>query len=272
LSWGFGAGITAGSFVVHPGVERMTICELEPLVPHASTEFFGKQNYNVLNDARTRIVYDDARHYLLTTKNKFDVITSDPLDPWAKGTAALYTREFFEVIRQHLNPGGIFAQFVQLYESNEEAVKTELATFAEVFPDVTFWSNNMNGAGYDLVLLGRTNPMPINVEQIQQRLDRQDYARVVDSIGEVGFHSAVELLATYVGGAPDLAPWLKDAQINQDENLRLQYLGGMGLNAGTHEVIFRELMKFKRFPGGLFVGDDARLQALKTILSNRQLR
>jgi spermidine synthase len=272
LSWGFGAGVTAGSFVVHPGVERMVICELEPLVPAASTQFFGKQNYKVMNDRRTQIIYDDARHYLLTTRDKFDVITSDPLDPWAKGTAALYTKEFFEGIKQHLNPGGMFAQFVQLYESNEDAVKSELATFSAAFPDVTLWSNNVNGLGYDLVLLGRTDSAQINIDQVQERLDRPDHARVLESIGEVGFHSAVELLATYAGRPSDLTPWLKNAQINEDANLRLQYLGGMGLNAGTHEIIFRELMKYQRFPSELFVGSDARMRPLQTIILSRQLR
>jgi spermidine synthase len=270
LSWGFGAGVTAGSFVVHPGIEHMTICELEPLVPTASTQFFAKQNYNVMNDRRTRIVYDDARHYLLTSQDKFDIITSDPLDPWAKGTAALYTKEFFETIKQHLNPGGIFGQFVQLYESNEDAVKSELATFAEVFPDVSFWSNNVNGQGYDLVLIGRMDSEPVNIDRIQERLNRADHSRVFESIGEIGFHSAVELLATYLGRPSELAAWLENAEINRDRNLRLQYLGGMGLNAGTHEIIFRELVKYRRFPTDLFTGDAGRLQALKTIVMNRQ--
>jgi spermidine synthase len=174
-------------------------------------------------------------------------------DPWAKNTAALYTREFFEKIRQHLNAGGIFGQFVQLYESNENAVKSELATFSEVFDDVSFWSNNVNGQGYDLVLIGRADSTPINLDRIQELLDRPDHARVLQSIGEVGFHSAVELLATYLGRPSDLGEWLQDAQINRDRNLRLQYLGGMGLNAGTHEIIFRELLKRRRFPSELFV-------------------
>jgi spermidine synthase len=270
LSWGFGAGVTAGSFVVHPGIEYMTICELEPLVLAASTQFFGRQNYNVMNDPRTRIVVDDARHYLLTTKDKFDIITSDPLDPWAKGTAALYTKEFFEAIKHHLNTSGIFAQFVQLYETNEEAVKSELATFSEVFTDVSFWSNNVNGQGYDLVLIGRLNSAALNVDRIQERLDRPDHQQVLESIGEVGFHSAVELLATYLGRPSDLGTWLEDAQINRDTNLRLQYLGGMGLNAGTHEIIFREILKRRRFPSELFIGDNARVQALKTIVMSRR--
>ncbi len=78
---------------------------------------------------------DDARHFLLTTDEKFDAITSDPLDPWVKGAATLYTREFFDVVKRHLNPGGVVTLFVQLYESNEAAVKSEVATFLEGVPE-----------------------------------------------------------------------------------------------------------------------------------------
>src|SRR5581483_7691625 len=71
---GFGAGVTGGSFVPYPEVQQIVICELEPLIPPASDEYFGKQNYNVLHDGRTRVVSDDARHYIFTTHEKFDVI------------------------------------------------------------------------------------------------------------------------------------------------------------------------------------------------------
>ena len=98
---------------------------------------------------------DDARHFLLTTKEKFDAVTSDPLDPWVKGAATLYTQEFFEVVKQHLNPGGVVTLFVQLYESNTDAVKSEIGTFFEAFPNGVVWGNTNNGQGYDLVLLGQ---------------------------------------------------------------------------------------------------------------------
>ena len=166
LTIGFGAGVTAGSFVVHPGIEQMVICEIEPLVPPAATKYFGRENYNVLHDRRTEMVYDDARHYILTTPRTFDIITSDPLDPWIKGTAALYTKEFFEALSQHLNPGGMVSLFVQLYESDEAAVKSELATFIDVFPNATVWSNNVGADGYDLVLLGKKDPLVINVDEL----------------------------------------------------------------------------------------------------------
>src|SRR5262249_50515210 len=243
---GFGAGVTAGSFVVHPTIQRMVICELEPLVPPAATQYFARENYNVLNDRRTQVVYDDARHYLMTTTDMFDIITSDPLDPWIKGTAALYTREFFESVKRHLNPGGVFGLFIQLYESDEATVKSEIATFFDVFPNATVWSNYLNGDGYDFVLLGQQNATSINVDELQDRLNQADYSRVSDSLREVGIRSAVELLATYAGRASDLQPWLKDAEINRDFNLRLEYLAGLGLNSPEYQNIYRHVIAYRR--------------------------
>jgi spermidine synthase len=212
------------------------------------------------------MVYDDARHYVLTTPRTFDIITSDPLDPWIKGTAALYTREFFEAMSRHLNPGGMVSLFVQLYESDEAAVKSEIATFFDVFPNATVWSNNVGGEGYDLVLLGKKDPPVINVDELQERLNRPEQAAVAQSLREVEFRSAVELLATYIGRVADLQPYLKDAEINRDRNLRLQYLAGIGLNAPAEQAIYRNIFKYRRFPEGLFVGTTTRVQALRSIL------
>ena len=136
---GFGAGVTAGTFVVHPEVKNITICEIEPLIPQASSKYFATENHNVFHDPRTRMMYDDARHFVLTTKEKFDIITSDPIHPWVKGTATLYSKEYFELVKQHLNPGGVITQWVPLYESDFETVKSELATFFDVFPNGTIW-------------------------------------------------------------------------------------------------------------------------------------
>ena len=87
-----------------------------------------------MHDPRTHIVYDDARHFMLTTKEKFDIIASDPLDVFVKGTAALYSKEYFESVKQHLNPGGMFTLYVPLYETDVATIKSEVATFFEVFP------------------------------------------------------------------------------------------------------------------------------------------
>jgi spermidine synthase len=275
---GCGAGVTAGTFVLHPDVERIVICEIEPLIPQVVAKHFSQENYHVVdgidkenphtvNGKEVQVVYDDGRHFVRTTKEKFDVITSDPIHPWVKGAATLYTKEYFELCKQRLNPGGVVTQWVPLYESNTDVVKSEVATFFQVFPDGTVWSNDISGEGYDTVLLGRDGTMKINVDELQQRLERPDHAQVAKSLAEVGFGSMVDLLATYAGQGPDLKPWLKDAEINHDRNLRLQYLAGLGLNAYTGAAIYDEMLAFRRFPEDLFVPSGQKQIALRKALS-----
>ena len=266
LTVGFGAGVTAGSFVTYPEVESMVICELESKIPPVSTEYFGKQNYDVLHDRRTRMVYDDARHYIFTTRDRFDVITTDPIHPWVKGTSTLYSKEYYELVKAHLNPGGVVAQWLPIYDSDSETIKTELATFFDVFPSGTIWSNNLNGDGYDLVLIGQADASVINIDDVQQRLDDSKYAAVLQSLSDVGFHSAVEFFATYAGRALDLRPLLAHAQINNDMNLRLQYIAGLGLNSMAFQQIYRTILSYRKFPEGLFVGSTGRMGALRTLL------
>jgi len=260
---GFGAGVTAGSFVANPDVQRIVVCEIEPLVPPTTTRYFGKENYNVLHDGRTEVIYDDARSYILTTPESFDIITSDPIHPWVKGSATLYTEEYFEMARQHLNPGGIVAQWVPLYETDTDTVKSEIATFFDVFPNGTIWANEGDDGGYDLMLLGEADPIQINVDKLQDRLDRPDYAGVAQSLRDVGLNSAVEILETYAGRASDLKPWLNGAEINRDRNLRLQYLAGLAVNASREGIIFDEMLRYRRLPADLVVGSEQDVRALR---------
>jgi spermidine synthase len=260
---GFGAGVTAGTFVVHPGVEHITICELESLIPPAATQYFRGENYNVMNDPRTVIHYDDARHFILTSKEKFDIITSDPIHPWVKGTATLYSKEYFELCKRHLNPGGIVTQWVPLYETDRDTVKSELATFFQVFPNGTVWGNAINGEGYDTVLLGQAEPTKVNVDAMQARLDNPANVAVARSLGTVGFRSAVDLLSTYAGRASGLTPWLADAQVNEDLNMRLQYLAGMGLNFDRPAVVYSDILRYRVFPEDIFSGSDERMAQLR---------
>src|SRR5256712_7605755 len=182
---GCGAGVTAGAVSVEPRLQQETIAEIDPLVPQVVSTYFADYNFDVIRNPKVRVQVDDGRHFLLTAKEKFDGITSDPLDPWVKGAAALYTREFFEIAKQHLNPGGVVTQFVQLYESNEEAVKSEIATFLEAFPNGMVFANTIHGQGYDVVLVGQVEQTKIDVDKMQERLGSTDYARVALSLREI---------------------------------------------------------------------------------------
>jgi spermidine synthase len=269
---GCGAGVTAGAVSVDPLVEHETIAEIEPLVPRVVSTFFSQYNFDVVANPKVSVENDDARHYILTTRERFDAVTSDPLDPWVKGAAMLYTREFFEIVKEHLNPGGAVTLFVQLYESNEAAVKSEIATFVEAFPHGIVFGNTNNGAGYDLVLLGQVEPTRIDIEEIQNRLNHPEYAPVAQSLRDIGFNSAVDLFSTYAGQGPDLGDWLKDAAINRDRNLRLQYLAGMGLNLYQSGTIYSDMLTYSRFPEQLFVGSDALKQSLRDAIQHAQGR
>jgi spermidine synthase len=249
---GCGAGITAGAVSIDPRVEKVTIVEIEPLVPEAASTYFSAQNFDVIGSAKVQVRIDDGRHYLQTTKDRFDAITADPLDPWVKGAANLYTKEFFEEVKRHLNPGGVVTMYMQLFENNAEAVKSSVATFLEVFPNGTLWGNTYEGKGHDMVLLGQVEPLRIDLDEVAQRLGRPEYAMVAQSLREVGMNSSLDLFATYAGRRSELVEWLSDSVINRDRNLRMQYLAGMGLNLDESAAIYADILTYRRFPEDIF--------------------
>jgi spermidine synthase len=279
-----GAGVTAGSFVAHPDVKRIVICDIEPLVPKVVTPMFGAVNYHVVDGIdrenphtvdgkQVEVVYDDGRHFLRTTREKFDIITSDPIDPWVKGCAALNTVEYYQMCRDHLNPGGVVALWIPLYESNLETTKSVIATFFEVFPNGMLFSNERDGVGYDAILFGQVEPTVIDVDEFQERLDRPDHKLVKQSLREIGFgegldwavEEGLDLLGTYAGQASMLTEWSKGAQINTDRNLRLQYLAGMWLNSNMGERTLASIRAYYRFPDKTFVGSPERIEVLKEL-------
>ena len=259
-----GAGVTAGAASIDPRVEHLTIAEIEPLVPTVVAKYFGEQNFNVVKNPKVTVEVDDARHFLETTKQKFDAITSDPFDPWVKGAANLYTREFWQLARNHLNPGGVVTVFVQLYDSGMAAVKSEVATFFEVFPNGIIWGNTVRGEGYDVVLSGQAEPAHVDVDRMEALLSSSALAQVAQSLREIGFNSATALLSTYGGRGSELGPWLADAEINRDRNLRLQFLAGFGMNVDQRAEIYRGILAERRYPDDLFTGSPARLTELRT--------
>ena len=250
---GFGAGVTAGSFTLYPGIERIVICEIEPLVPESAAVYFAEENYDVVNDPRVEIIFDDARHFIATTRETFDVITSDPIHPWVRGAASLYSTEYFELVKQRLNPGGVVAQWVPLYETSEETVKSEMGTFFEAFPDGTVWNSDVSGEGYDVVMLGYKSegPATIDVGALAERI--YSNAAIHQSLADVDLGDVYLFLFQYLGQARDLRAWLSDAQINRDRSLRLQYLAGLSVDNFDTYDIFTSIAAHRRYPENLFV-------------------
>jgi len=256
---GCGAGVTAGTFILHPDFEKIVLCEIEPLVPKVVAQYFSEQNNSVVTridsgphagefvDPRVTLINDDARHYILTTGEKYDVITSDPIHPWVKGAATLYSREYFELVKQHLNPGGLVTQWVPLYESNMAVVKSEIKTFFDAFPNGTIWLNDQNGAGYDVILLGSVEPLKIDARDLQSRMN----LLISGVLGDVKLGTPADILKTYGGRARDLTDWTLGGEINTDRSLRLQYLAGEALNDDQATEIQNQILRHRQYPDDL---------------------
>jgi spermidine synthase len=290
-----GAGVTAGSFIPYPNIERITICDIEPLVPKVVTPMFGNANYHItdgiakenphkVEGKEVRVVYDDGRHYIRTLpkEERFDIITSDPIDPWVKGCAALNTVEYYESCKEHLKPGGLMTLWIPIYESDNETIKSVIGTFFQVFPNGMLFTNDKLEKGYDAVLLGQVEPFKIDLDKLYERMNRPEYARVKQSLIDVGFgalsasklrwepveygNAGIDLMARYAGRSHDMREWMANAQINTDRNLRLQYLAGMSVNSYMEAEILDGILKYYRFPEDIFVGSSQRIEEMKLAL------
>jgi spermidine synthase len=179
--------------------------------------------------------------------------------------------------RNHLKPGGVMTLWMPLYESNMESAKSLIATFFQVFPNGLIFSNDQHLEGYDAVLLGQVEPARIDLNRLESILSGQGYSSVRDSLIEVGFgatgyegeqHSIViDLMSTFAGQASTLTKWTKNAQINRDRNLRLQYLSGMWFNSYLSTTILESILDGYKFPSGVFVGSDDQIENLKRALA-----
>jgi spermidine synthase len=268
LGIGFGAGVSAGTFTRYPNIEKIRVCEIEPAIPPASTRFFGEQDYRVALNPKTRITFDDARHYLMTSTEKFDIIASDPLDVFVKGTAALYSREYFEAVKRHLNPGGYFTLYVPLYETDEITMRSELATFFEAFPYGTVWANNRDRLGYDTVFMGQLSPLKIDLAAVERRYAEPDMEPVRQSLRDIGINSVTDLFSTFAGEARDLKKWTDGAPLNTDNDLRLSYLAGWGINANMADDLYRKMLVYRKPPTDIFSGPEDRLDLLSKAISD----
>ena len=215
--------------------------------------YFKAENYDVLNDPRTEIIFDDARHFITTTIEKFDIITSDPIHPWVDGAAALFSVEYYELAKSRLNPGGVVAQWVPIYETDEATVKSEVASFLQVFPEGTIWSSFIprRAGGADLLMVGKVGEFAIDVEELAARIEGNP--RLAQSLAEVDLGYLITLLAAYVTRGPELTEWLEDAQINRDYGLRLQYLAGLAIGVNVPKEIYRAIAGDRRFPDEVLI-------------------
>jgi len=161
----FGTGQTTGAAAIHPRVRSVDSLDLSPSVIRAG-KVFASENYDVLNNPKVNIVLQDGRNHLLTTAKKYDVITSEPPPPRTAFTVNLYTKEYYELTKKQLKPGGIVAQWIPLHSQGEKEVAMHFKTFHSVFPHVIAWMSVAN----EILIIGSDQPIELDFEKLKQRL------------------------------------------------------------------------------------------------------
>jgi spermidine synthase len=237
---GLASGVTAGSMLRHP-LERLDCVEIVRGMDQAA-ECFKRENYDCLNDPRFNLIEGDGRNYLMLTDKKYDAIVSQGSNPWVAGCVNLFTVEFFQLAREHLKPGGIMGQWVQIYSMTAQDLKLVLNTFHKVFPHVTIWQASEG----DLVLLGSVDDQPSSYQFIVNTMGRDGVAQDLDS---VGLGSLRGLFSCFLFGTEGLDQYLTGFdELVTDDDPSLEFTMPRTIGLTTHDIRIKELASYRERP------------------------
>lgn len=263
---GLGTGLTAAPATADPSVEAVVVVELIPEVVQAARSL-GSANLGVVDHPRVEVRVADARHYLHQTDRHFDVIVSDLFVPWESRAGYLYTAEFYQSARRRLKPGGLFCQWLALYQLGPEQFELIADTFSSAFPQVSLWWGQLDGNHPIVGLVGSEEPLAIEHAQLEGRLD------VVPGAGaDPDLRMPSDVPALYLGG------WVRDPsrKLNSDEHPWLEFtaplshrdgrtLHGRVLRRYFDEVLARLPAGDVRFRGFGLLADDERRRAIQRL-------
>jgi spermidine synthase len=212
---GLGTGISAGAALVHPEVETLDIAEIEPRQVEVA-RIFARHNHNALADPRVRVHLDDARHFLLTTRDTYDVIVSEPSNLFVSGMVNLYTVEALELARRRLAPGGILLQWLHYYQIGDTDLLGALATFRTAFPQTTYWVQETG----DSYMMGTEAPLAIDLADWERR---GRAPALVREYRRAGLTDPLAPLASYRLGPADVARHTRGAPLCRDDFPYLEF-------------------------------------------------
>jgi spermidine synthase len=233
---GLGTGSTAGWMGVVPGMEQVDVVELEPAileVARASTPV----NHGAMVNPKVRVQIGDAREVLLTTPSRYDMIVSEPSNPYRAGVASLFTREYYGAISERLGADGIFIQWVQAYWVDAKTVRSVYRTLASVFPEIQTWQTHP----WDLLLVASKQPLRLDADELRARIAREPFRS-----GLLGAWRAIDLegvLGRFVAGPP-LAQAVaeRESAVNTDDQNLVEFgfartLGGGGFRVDDVQAL-----------------------------------
>ena len=216
LMVGLGVGISSGAVALHD-VETVDVVEIVPSLVE-TLKFFKKSTNNILEDPRYNFIIDDGRNYVASTAKTYDVIISDIYHPDVAGTGSLYAKEYYESLQKKLNPDGLYAQWVTLYQIDTRGFQSIIATMAEVFPHITVWDPVFNHPGNIVLILGGNNALTISKGRIDALLQDKKLA------GDLfEYQNTLSLLSSYIMDEKTFNGFLDGAVINTDDYPFIEY-------------------------------------------------
>jgi len=228
---GWGAGATAASAALYP-VETVECVEIEPAVYEAAS-FFDELSGALRRDPRFRITFRDGRNRLLRGTERWDVIVSEPSNPWISGVSNLFTRDFYEAVRRRLAPGGVFGQWFHYYNLTEPDLKVEVNTFLKVFPHASLWmvppvetADGTRKLGADMLLVGSEAPHAFDWDRLQGLMGDTPVGR--DLRATHAIDDAWALVAAWTMGRPEMEKWIVDDK---------DFPGGTPINTDDHPYV-----------------------------------
>jgi spermidine synthase len=224
---GMGSGVTAGAVARHP-VEKIDVVEIEPAVVEAAA-FFERENRGVLQDPRLRVVVGDGRNFLLSAPSTYDVIISEPSNPWISGVGNLFTLEFYEAAKARLARNGVMCQWIQIYNILPQDLKMVIKTFQSAFSHTTIWQT----LGGDFLLIGTTMPLEVDLGRWQEAAARPG---LMDDLRTLGFDSARAVLADFVLREEDARVFARNAELNTDDLPLLEFSAPTSLYLDTVDL------------------------------------
>ena len=174
---GLGTGSTAGWVAAIPSIERVDVMELEPVIVKFAAQC-APVNHDALANPKLNLIFGDGRELLQTSKEKYDLIVSEPSNPYRAGVASLFTREYYQTLAQKLNSGGLFAQWMQAYDVDLRTVRIFYATFSSVFPHIETWQTQ---AG-DLLLIGSQAPISYDFDSLRARIALEPFRTALPNV------------------------------------------------------------------------------------------
>ena len=232
---GQGSGITLGAVEQFP-VNKINLVEISPAVIEGS-RFFDPFNHDSLNDKRLSILLEDGRNHIALSQNTYDVIVSEPSNPWISGVGALFTVDFFELLKKRLNPGGLACIWVHTNMS-PDSFKSIVRSFTEKFPFITMWESI---AGDDYLLIGSEQDFRLSFEKAQRLLGNEIAGK---DLAQIGIRNVPDLMSLMIMSRPKLVEFSKNAPLHTDDNSLLEFNAPEYVYKDERDVLVRQLTPY----------------------------